>query len=548
MRTCEKCRKEFEATEMEKSFLKKVGLPKPLECPACRMRRRFSWRNERKLYYRKCDLSGKQIVSIYAPESDYKVFDHKQWYSDKWNALDYGRDFDFDRPFFEQFGELMKDVPKISVFVSKNENSDYTNGAQQDKNCYMIFVSDHNEDCYYSYAIDSCKDCLECMNCYKCTLCLECIDCSDSYNLSHSEKSHNCRDSSFLYDCKNCENCIACYGLRSKKYHILNKKYSKDEYEKKLAELDLGDYDKLMQLKEFFEHKLKEKQIHQYYDGNNNENVSGDHIVNCRNCINCYDSGDLEDCANLIFSFNSRDCFDGHVVVDKCELCYETVSTINQYNTQFTFVSFYSKNGMYLDHCISCEDCFACSGLRKKKYCIFNKQYSKNEYEQLRARIIEHMKDTNEWGEALPMSLSPFGYNETVAQEYFPITEIEAKNQNLKWREELKNSAEYQGPQISIPKDINEVDDEIVEKILICEKSAKPFKIMPHELRLYRWHKIPLPRLCFDERHMARIAKRNPRRLWQRKCAKCESQLQSSYAPERKELIYCEDCYLKEVY
>jgi len=112
------------------------------------MQGRFAWRNERKLYHRKCDLTGKQIISVYAPDSPYVVYDQHEWHSDKWDGMKQGRTFDFNRPFFEQFDELMRSTPKISVFTSQNVNSDYTNGAQQDKNCYMIFVSDHDEDCW----------------------------------------------------------------------------------------------------------------------------------------------------------------------------------------------------------------------------------------------------------------------------------------------------------------------------------------------------------------------------------------------------------------
>jgi len=36
-------------------------------------------------------------------------------------------------------------------------------------------------------------------------------------------------------------------------------------------------------------------------------------------------------------------------------------------------------------------------------------------------KIIEHMQKMGEWGEFFPSSLSPFGYNETVAEEYYPI-------------------------------------------------------------------------------------------------------------------------------
>jgi hypothetical protein len=534
---------------MERNFLAKIGMPDPVFCPTCRRQGRFAWRNERKLYHRKCDLTGKQIISVYAPESPYKVYDQHEWHTDRWDAMDAGREFDFNRPFFEQFDALMRATPKISVFTSQNVNSDYTNGAQQDKNCYMIFVSDHDEDCYYSYAIDSCTSCIECLNCFQCTLCIECTDCSDSYNLAHSEKSHNCRDSYFLSDCKGCADCFGCFGLRNKEHCIFNEQHTKAEYERKLAELHTGNMRTLRSARDAFLARAGKRQVHQYYDGNGNENVTGDHIVHCRNCIECYDSGNLEDCGYLIFSYKSRDCFDGHVVVDQCELCYGTISTIHQYNTQFTFVSFYSKNSQYLDHCQYCEDCFACSALKHKRFCIFNKQYSEEEYRKLRASIIEHMKKTGEWGQPLPPHLSPFGYNETVAQEYFPLTEGEAIARGWKWREdpEIQTSA-YQGPRVAIPADIRDVPDDIVDKILLCEKTGKPFKIIPQELDLYRRHNLPLPRVNFDERHMERIRRRNPRQLWTRKCMNCRKDIETTYAPDRPEIVYCEDCYLKEVY
>jgi len=65
--------------------------------------------------------------------------------------------------------------------------------------------------------------------------------------------------------------------------------------------------------------------------------------------------------------------------------------------------------------------------LNTAKYCILNKQYTKEEYEKLMPKIIEYMEKTEEWGEFFPASLSPFGYNETIAMEYFPLTREEVK-------------------------------------------------------------------------------------------------------------------------
>ena len=80
----------------------------------------------------------------------------------------------------------------------------------------------------------------------------------------------------------------------------------------------------------------------------------------------------------------------------------------------------------YSISCKSCKNIFFCNGLLNKEYCILNKQYTKEEYEELVSQIIERMIQRGEWGEFIPPSLSPFGYNESVAMDRFPLTEEEA--------------------------------------------------------------------------------------------------------------------------
>jgi hypothetical protein len=78
-------------------------IPPPTLCPDCRQQRRLSFRNERKLYKRKCDATGKDIISIYSPDKPYTVYHQDYWWSDAWEPMDYGRDFDFSRSAIEQF-------------------------------------------------------------------------------------------------------------------------------------------------------------------------------------------------------------------------------------------------------------------------------------------------------------------------------------------------------------------------------------------------------------------------------------------------------------
>jgi len=74
----------------------------------------------------------------------------------------------------------------------------------------------------------------------------------------------------------------------------------------------------------------------------------------------------------------------------------------------------------------NCHHIFGSACIRDKSYCIFNKQYSKQEYEKLASRIAAHMKDTGERGEYFDPSLSPFAYNETTAQDHYAMTKEDA--------------------------------------------------------------------------------------------------------------------------
>ncbi len=118
---------------------KKYLIPPPKLCPDCRKQRRLAFRNERKLYKRKCDATGKEIISIYSPDKPYTIYHQDYWWSDKWDPMKYGREFDFSRSAFEQFGELMSEVPRPSLLNASCENSEYTNYSSYLKDSYLVF-------------------------------------------------------------------------------------------------------------------------------------------------------------------------------------------------------------------------------------------------------------------------------------------------------------------------------------------------------------------------------------------------------------------------
>jgi len=544
---CRLTQKPFVITDEDQAFYAKMGVPLPTLCPDERKRRRLAHRNERALYHRKCDLTGKSIISNYAAEKPYKVYDQKEWWSDKWNGLDYGRDFDFTRTFFEQFAELQKAVPRMNLMALSNENSDYTNHVTYLKDCYLLFSSDYSRDCYYGTWVQESKNCIDNSYLDKCELAYECWNSDRIYNGIYIFNSDQCSDSAFLYDCRNCQNCFMSYGLRNKQYYFMNQALTKEEYEARMQSIDLGSYSRFQAQVQAFKQMLE--QIPKLYINRTGQlnDCSGDVMTDCENCNDCYALMRGKDCRYIQGAFDLKDSMDGCYV--NGELTYELCECVpSPYNAAFCINTYGGSNLQYCDFCMNdCQDCFGCVGLKRQKYCIFNKQYSKEEYEILRAKIIEHMKKTGEYGEFFPISLSPFGYNETNADEFAPLTKEQALQSGYAWRDEDPQTI-YSGPQVQIPDHIKDVADELTSQILTCQETGKLYKIIPQELDFYRKMGVPVPRNSVDQRHKNRFHLQKPHVLYQRSCSQCGVGLKSVYSPSDPDVILCESCYLKTVY
>lgn len=552
-KSCQQCATKFEITEEDLKFYEKVSplyggkkypVPTPTLCPDCRQQRRFTFRNERKLYHRKCDLSGKSVISNYGPHTGIQVYEQEEWWSDKWDATTYGQDFDFKRPFFEQFQELQTKVPHLALSVWNSENSAYCNYVGNVKNSYLIFGSVYSEDCFYGSPYYS-KDCLDTLVVRECENCYECIDCRKLYECFYCQDCHSSNNLLYCFDLQGCRDCIGCAGLRNKQYYLFNQQVSPQEFKEFKKKLDLCDPQTRQKLKNELE-KLKLKIPHRYMQSKNVENVSGNYIYQAKNVTDSFYADRCEDCRYVAQVVDLKDCYDNNYTEEN-ELCYEYLGAYQVRTTLFSRFCNRISESLYCDSCFNSKNLFGCIGLRSAEYCILNKQYSKEEYEKLLPQIIEHMKKNGEWGEFFPIQISPFCYNETVANEYFPLTKEAALKIGANWKDDDEINR-YEGPKMKAPQNIQTVSDEITKNILTCILCTKNYKIIDPELKFYRKMNLPIPQQCPDCRHKARLSMRNPRKLWQRNCSKCSTSIQTSYAPERPEIVYCESCYLKEIY
>ncbi len=544
---CKSCPRIFRITDEDTRFYQGMNVPPPTLCPQCRQQRRLSFRNEINLYTRKCDFTGKEIISMYSQDKPYKIYDQDVWWSGNWDPKEYGRDFDFSRPFFEQFAELQREVPRMSLNCIGNENSYFTNYALRNKNSYLIFTADFNEDCYYGRFSDKNFHSCDFDFTFDSTYCYGVMDCNTGNDVKFSQKIDNSSDTHFCYNMRSCNSCIFCANLRTKNLHIFNKPVTREEFIKFKEDLKLNTYEGIKNATAKYEEFLK-TQPRKYLEVIQCENSIGDYISSCKNATVCFDSYNLEDVAYATHIYNVKDSYDWDFIGNKCERCYEMVSSAHQlFNLRFCMNCWDGNSDLtYCDLCLGTSDCFGCIGFTKGKYCILNKQYEKDEYDKLVPKIIEHMKKTGEWGEFFPASMAPFAYNESVAYEYHPITKEQALEKGLKWQDEDKR--EFRPQTYKIPDAIEDVPESITEEILACETCKKNYKIIKHELAFYKHMKIAIPRECFKCRHKRRMGYRNGRNLFDSTCRGCGIGIKTTYDPQKGLPVFCEKCYLEKVY
>lgn len=546
---CQNCNKDFIIEAEDFKFYEKIRVPPPTWCPECRQQRRTLFRNFKTLYKRNSSLSGQSIISIHHDQVPFPVFSVSEWWGDGWDAMDYGIDIDWNLPVSLHLEKLFNSVPHIAMMNTRCDNCEYSNQIDNSKNCYLAFGCLEGENCNYSHIIWNCKDTMDSLYVFKCEGCYECVDCLGSTKLFFSEECENCVESIGLFDCRNCVNCIGCVGLVSKSYCIFNQQLTRAEYLEFLEKNPLYKQESIDYILNERE-KLRRSLPQRSFFGSRNNNVSGNHIYNAHNV---HHSFDIKSGENSKYCFTVRSAIDSHDVSftrDASE-CFNSLTMLGSNRVVGSQIIADSHDVYYSEHCYNCENIFGCHSLRKKKYCIFNKQYSKEEYEKLIPKLIERMKSDGEWGEFFQKELTPFAYNECIANEYMPLSKDEAQKQGFRWKDDIPFTKGLGNiSHDDIPQDPKEYNDSLLQAVLTCDSCEKNYRLIDREIGFYKNNNLSIPRLCFNCRHQLRMNKRNPRVLSSGICKKCNSVIQTSYSKRDQKIytLYCENCYKKEIY
>ncbi|MBU1728260.1 hypothetical protein KKA39_03085 [Patescibacteria group bacterium] len=585
-KNCQNCKKDFIIEPEDFNFYEKIKVPPPTWCPECRLIRRLAYRESRPLYSDICDKCGKKIISIFAESSNIKAYCSSCWWGDSWDATDYSRDYDFSKPFFQQFYELQKIVPREALGQKNSENCKYSNGDVRCKNCTLTFDCIESINCYSCQVACLAKDLIDSDNVIGADHSYETLSSNNIYNVKFNYFSDECMDCAFVFNCLGCSNCFGCVNLRNKKYCVFNKQYIKEKYFQEIKKWDIGSYKIQGKAKrEFLD--LYYKTPRRFANIRKSENITGDDVINSKNCKNCFFSREgVENCKDVFMvGFSLKDSHDATFGGDRSEIFYETSGGMESQRCFFTRAANSSHDLFYCDRLINCSDCFGCVNLRNKKYCVFNKQHTREEYFEKIERIKKHMNDmpyvdkngrTYKYGEFFPSELSLWKYNETWAHKYFPLTKQEAIEKGYDWQENPKRDYKTTIKAKDLLDNIKDVSDSILEEVIECDHNGtncnqqcvETFRILPNELQFYRQMNISLPRLCHNCRHYERLKFINPPKLWHRRCMcdgtesknkkykntikhfhgdkPCSNEFETAIGPDRKEIVYCKECYQAE--
>lgn len=318
--------------------------------------------------------------------------------------------------FIEDFKKLQLATPRLAIINMNSENSAYTNYSTFNLNCYLVSWTHYSEDVYYAQYCMGLTSCMDCLDVEKSELCYELVFSEKCYNCSHGGYLVGCSNCDFCYNLTNCRNCFLSTCLQNAEYRILNKQYSKDEYEKKKnLLLENNSQDKLWQILYEFRFKIPQRAVFQ----KNCENCVGSDLRNSKNLHGCFSVKNGEEViyggTNCNQIKDSMDC--DNIAAALCQDIYQGIGITGSYGILCGNVIWFSNNLSYCELMFNSHDCFGCIGRNHAEYEILNAKHTKEEYFRRTAVIKKELKEQNFWGTMIIPSTYP--YEDTISAVYY---------------------------------------------------------------------------------------------------------------------------------
>ena len=469
----------------------------PTRSPIERLRHLFAFWQHFTLHRRKCDKTDKDLISVFAPSCPYPVWNRAVWLEDTARP---SAEVNLSKPVFEQFWELFRRCPIPHNTGLSNENCDYTDDWWNSKNCYLSHSGLNCQDLHYCYRTFECKDCRYCVFSFNSEKCSDLLNCHTCTSVNYAYNCRNCVESAFLFDCRNCSDCLMCWNLRNKRYCIRNNEYSAKDYATERAKYDFNSRKTYCAFVEEFERVIQTDAWWRGVEADKCEESSGAYIENTKRCENCYLMSECQDCINVSRALELKDALDA-VGSGKSERVAN--SSLVWENCVDIYNSFHITSCVDLEYCgfcHKCKHCFGCCSLIDKEYYILNKEYSKEDYFKLVAKLKEKIRNERLEGQFFPAHFSPCPYDESLAGFFLPLSIQEQSTLGFRSSEPTEQRRAEYLPSTNIPDTVQEAPEILTQQRFWDEISKKPFQITKFDIKFSRDNVVPLPEQYYIRR------------------------------------------------
>ena len=550
-RTCELLGESWELTDEELAWCRHFNVPPSKRSQLTRWKTLAYYTTGFQFWWNKHAETGKPILTFHHPGSGVRVLPDQEWLSKDFSEI--VMDYHPDRSFFEQMRELQLRIPCRSAYNTVEPENSIALVSISDKNSYFVLAC-KSISCFYSTVLTDGEDTSEAVNSSNITSCHNVMHCQRMFRCQYVRESMDCLDSAFLFDCRNCKNCFGATNKRNREYIFFNEQLSKDAYEKRMEEIDLGKRSVVETYSQKFDELLGGDTVWPEGFIEKCGDSTGEYLAGATNCHNCYYS-----------EKNAKDCFWAAWPISNCERCVFTLgmwsgsTDIYHSMTQpmcsgmkFSWRCNQCQDCEYCMMCQNCTNCFGCIGLNRKEFCIFNKQYSEEAYWKKLDEVKCHLLDRGEYGEFFPVLMSTAYSPECGAVEYCGATENDLKAMGGQWFpvDALGALGEVVDPSTivkakDVPDSIDDVGEEWVGRPIYDGASERKFAFLRPEIEHYRKLRVAPPTKHIVRRMNELVQSGQLAAFEMRACSGCGKEIRTSKNvryPDRK--IYCRACYL----
>ena len=547
-RVCELTGERWEMTEKDVELYKKFNVPPQAISQQTffklfgELLTGYSW------WWNKHAETGKPLLTHIHPHTEWKVIEDEEWHSRDFSSIN--SEVDLSRPIKEQIYDLAMRVPMSAYKNAEKPINSISRISFGDENCLFTEGTRSKNVCFASDGLDL-EDSVEVCWSHRVRESYNIMMCTDLQRCRVARNSRDCYGCDFIFDCWNCEYCFMSWNQRRKKYMFYNEQLTKEEWESRMEKIDLGDYETFERFFQEFFNKLSGEMIWPENFNIKAEDSIGEYLTNCVDCDHCWYGEGGKNCywSGWVY-LGSEDCVLG--ADPGSSRCFVNMITISSSDCRFCWVVTRCQNCEYCIECLDCENCFGCAGLKRKKFHIFNKEYSEEEYWKKLDEIKCAMVDSGEYGipfygkfSQTPIQHSGAHFFQDFPKEYYE--KLSAVNFDPALDGAYGNWEGKKFHDVSeIPTHIKDVDDELKMKAFLDKEIDRPFKLFPQELAFYKKFGIRVPKRHFIARVEDLWSEMNLFDFGKRECEKCSKEItvaKNKKFPNRK--LYCKECYLE---